>query len=120
MHVVQMEQSSSLATGERRQWPRIKAQVQAELQVLGNSFPIRVKTADLSMGGCYVEMMFTLEIGTELHMVFWLGSSKLSTRGRVVTRHPQFGNGIQFENMMPDEEARLETYLRHAEREIPQ
>jgi hypothetical protein len=120
MQTVSAEQSSSTRTSERRQWPRIKVPVQAELQVIGNSFPIRVKTADLSMGGCYVEMMFTLEIGTELNIVLWLGSSNLITRGKVVTRHPQFGNGIQFENMMPGGEARLKAYLQRAEQEKPQ
>jgi c-di-GMP-binding flagellar brake protein YcgR len=120
MHTVSVEQTLSIQTAERRQWPRITVAVQAELQVIGDNFPIRVKTADLSIGGCYVEMMFTLEVGTKLNLVLWLGTLKLSTRGTVVTRHPQFGNGIQFENMSPPDEARLHGFLERALQEIPQ
>ena len=120
MQTVSVEQSSSLQTGERRQWPRIKVPVQAELHLSGKSFPIRVKTTDLSMGGCYVEMMFTLEIGTPLYIMLWIGEFRLRTQGKVVTRHPQFGNGIQFESMSPADEVRLQEYLKRASREIPQ
>jgi c-di-GMP-binding flagellar brake protein YcgR len=120
MYTVSIEQSLSTLAGERRQWPRIKVPVQAELQVNGQGFPIRVKTADLSLGGCYVEMMFTLEIGTELDIVLWINECSLRTRGRVVTRHPQFGNGIQFENMLPAAEGRLKQYLECASREVVQ
>jgi hypothetical protein len=51
------------------------------------------------VGGCYVETAFTLDIGTKLDMVSWLGEPKIVATGVVVTRHSQVGNGIKFTGM---------------------
>jgi c-di-GMP-binding flagellar brake protein YcgR len=97
---------------ERRQFQRLHVAVQAELRVQGNEMPIRVETADISMGGCYVEMAVTLDVGTELNIVLWLGHEKLTIIGKVVTRHPQFGNGIEFSSLTQDARQRLRLFLR--------
>ena len=47
---------------ERRHGQRKKLAVEAELHTAGSAAPLRVKTADLSTIGCYVEMMFTLAV----------------------------------------------------------
>jgi c-di-GMP-binding flagellar brake protein YcgR len=57
---------------ERRQHTRTKVAVEAKLHLEGGRAPLRVKTADLSLGGLYVEMMFTLETGTKLKIVLWM------------------------------------------------
>jgi hypothetical protein len=44
-------------------------------------------------------MAFTLDIGTKLELVFWLGEQEIVTTGIVVTRHSQIGNGIEFTGM---------------------
>jgi hypothetical protein len=72
---------------------------------------MRLETSDLSLGGCYVEMALTLDIGTRLDIVLWLHGRKLSTRGVVVTRHPQFGNGIEFVGLFSENEHRLRAFL---------
>jgi len=76
---------------ERRQHHRTKVAVEIELWPEAASAPLRVKTADLSIGGFYVEMMFTLAIGTKLKIVLWINDVKVSTRGVVVTRDLQVG-----------------------------
>jgi len=96
---------------ERRQFQRSHMAVQTELRVQGNEMPIRVETADISMSGCYVEMAVTLEVGTALNIVLWLGHEKLAIAGRVVTRHPLFGNGIEFNTPPQDSEQRLQLFL---------
>jgi c-di-GMP-binding flagellar brake protein YcgR len=96
---------------ERRQFQRLHLAVQAELRVQGNEIPIRVETADISGGGCYVEMAVTLEVGTELNIVMWLGHEKLAITGRVVTRHPLFGNGVEFSSLTQDIRQRLRLFL---------
>jgi len=89
------------ASPERRCAPRLKVSVQVEIRSKGSEVPIRVSTSDLSISGCYVEMMFTLEVDRKLEMVLWLGNTKIQTSARVATCHPQFGNGIQFLGMDP-------------------
>jgi c-di-GMP-binding flagellar brake protein YcgR len=96
---------------EHRRHARTKVTVTAELQPERASVPLRVKTADLSISGLYVEMMFTLEVGTKLKIVLWINDVKVSTGGVVVTRDIQVGNGIEFTDMAPEDRERLKHFL---------
>lgn len=100
---------------ERRLFQRLPMAVQVELRVKNESVPIRSKTADISMGGCYVEMSVTLETGTDLDIILWLEQRKLQIQGRIVTKHPHFGNGIEFIGLSPDSEKLLRSFLEQAE-----
>jgi len=73
--------------------------------------PVRVPTSDLSLGGCYIENMFTLHIGAHLTMKLWIGEGKVNVNGIVKTCDPVFGNGVQFVEIEPSERATLQTYL---------
>jgi c-di-GMP-binding flagellar brake protein YcgR len=103
--------SSASPHAERRRHPRCKVAVQLELHPHGMAAPFRTTTSDISPGGCYVETMFALEIGTTLKIKLWLDSVTLSTTGIVTTRHPQVGNGIQFTNIEDEDVRKLEQFL---------
>jgi c-di-GMP-binding flagellar brake protein YcgR len=96
---------------QKRMYPRYKLGVPVELHVEGQSAPQRTNTADICLGGCYIETMFTVPVGTKMKMALWLDDVKISCDGLVVTTHPQFGNGLHFENMKAEDEQRLQTYL---------
>src|SRR5712692_3064157 len=96
---------------ERRQHPRTKVAVEVDLQSESTATPLRVKSADLSLGGLYVEMMFTLEVGTKLKIVLWLNDVQVSAGGMVVTRDLQVGNGIKFIELATEERLRLKRFL---------
>jgi hypothetical protein len=104
---------------EYRKHARRKVMVAVELQPEKAPVPLRVKTADLSIGGLYVEMMFTLEVGTKLNVVLWIDDVKVSIGGVVVTRDLQVGNGIEFIDMAPEDRATIEHFLRDAVAAIP-
>jgi len=97
--------------GERRQHPRIEVALQVEVQLQSSDVPMRTQTTDISLGGCYVEMPSTLEVGTIVDMRLWLGGQEVHARGVVVTCHPRFGNGIKFTSMSFEDENRLSCYL---------
>jgi c-di-GMP-binding flagellar brake protein YcgR len=103
--------NSSEARKERRRHLRIKAAVEIELQLEKQAVPLRVRTADLSLDGCYVEMMFTLEIGTKLKLAIWLNDAKVCIEGIVASRDPQIGNGIQFTAISAEDKVRLKNFL---------
>lgn len=105
------EIAPQVSVTERRLWPRTKVAVPTELRVKGRDVPVRVQTSDLSVGGCYVEMMFTFELGTKLEMTMWIGDSKVKTEGMVVTRHLQFGNGIEFTTISTADQLVLSRFL---------
>jgi len=101
----------NVLAAERRQHSRIQVAVQIELRPDGTNVPMRLETSDLSLGGCYLEMALTLDVGTRLDIVLWLDQQKVTTRGIVITRHPQFGNGISFLSVSPEDEARLRAFI---------
>jgi hypothetical protein len=108
-------QSSSGMPGgsaaDRRTLPRMRCVASAELHPAGSSAPIMAGIADLSLGGCFVDMPMTLPIGTQLKAVVWLDAVKLQVSAVVSNIRPGFGMGLRFTALPPEENAKLEAYL---------
>jgi c-di-GMP-binding flagellar brake protein YcgR len=98
---------------ERRRHLRLKVAVEVRLHVGKQATPpLKAQTADISLGGCYVEMMFTLEVGTKVYLTIFLSdAAKVNVEGVVVTRDMQVGNGVQFTAMSTEDNARLRHFL---------
>ena len=103
--------TNALVPPDRRRDPRHSVQVQIELREVGNDVPIRMKTADLSRSGRYVEPMTTLPVGTCVTATLWLNECSVRMKGRVVIRHAHFGNGIKFLEFEGDGGKDLAQYL---------
>ncbi|HVM92039.1 MAG TPA: PilZ domain-containing protein [Terriglobales bacterium] len=101
----------SVTSVERRTYPRFTVQVQIELCEDGNDIPLRTETSDLSLGGCYVHLNTTLKLGKYINGRLWLNDEPVVFRGRVVTCHPQFGNGIMFLHFDGNGDQALARYL---------
>jgi c-di-GMP-binding flagellar brake protein YcgR len=101
----------ALAEPDRRRHPRYTVQVQIEIRQEGSDVPIRLVTTDLSRGGCYIEMQMQLSIGVRLRATLWLDGCPIVVQAVVVTRHPQFGNGIMFVEFEGQAEQLLARYL---------
>ena len=106
------EQSLNAGKEERREFPRYPVALPIELHPAGSDVPYRLQTTDISQGGCYVEMAIPLEAGAALEIILWINEHRLQITGRVVTRHPQFGNGIEFTRFHEDGERHLEAFLK--------
>jgi hypothetical protein len=100
---------------ERRKYPRAKAAIPIEFKPDGAAVASHAETADLSLSGCYVEMSFTLQVGSKLDLVLWVEDERLVTKGVVVTHHPQFGNGIEFLDMSQEDQTKLAHFLKSRE-----
>jgi c-di-GMP-binding flagellar brake protein YcgR len=96
---------------QKRQYPRIKTNVAVELRRPVITTPIRAQTADLCLGGCYLEMAFTQEVSSEVDIVFWIGENKIRAKGVVVSSHPNVGNGLKFTYISPEDQFVLKNYL---------
>lgn len=101
--------------GERRRFPRAKVAIPIEFKPESAAVASHAETADLSLSGCYVEMSFTLPVGTKLELVLWVEEHRLPTKGIVVTHHPQFGNGIEFLDISQEDQNKLAHYLKNHE-----
>jgi len=105
------EARARASSPERRKYPRAPTAVQIEFLPEGAAAATHTHTTDLSLGGCYVEMNFTLQVGTKLDAVLWLGDEKVATKAVVVTHHPYFGNGMQFVDLTEADQAKLKRFL---------
>lgn len=99
------------AQADRRRHPRYSVQVQLELRLENSDVPMRLETTDLSRHGCYIVLTTPLMVGMKVRARLRLGDCAVLVGGRVVTRHPQFGNGIMFLEYEGDGEEKLKEYL---------
>lgn len=95
---------------ERRKSQRFKVSVPVEIHTETNSAPLRCSTSDLSLNGCYIESMYPFPVGTSLDLKLE-ASGTLVISARVITCDPQFGNGIAFVRMLPEDEVTLGKFL---------
>ncbi len=96
---------------ERRKHPRLKCMNSVELYPEGESTKIWGKAADLSVGGCFVEMPMPLREGANLKIILWIKDEKLLAKGKVISSRPGFGVGVQFSEIAPEDAARLKQFL---------
>lgn len=88
-----------------------------ELQPEITTSPIRTETADLSLSGLYVEMMFTLDLETQLDIKLQLGGSTVLAMGKVATCDRTVGNGILFTRMLSEDREELREFLQEVDTE---
>ena len=91
---------------ERRRYPRVKAKVPLELKYAGAA-PMRTATDEVSLCDCYIETMFTMEVGSRLSLAQSLKGDVIRCMGVVATKYPQVGNGIDFIDIAPDYRLKL-------------
>jgi len=96
---------------ERRKYLRVQAAIPVEFTPEGATVATRAQTSDISVGGCYVEMNFTLSVGTQVEMALWLGEEKVWLQSKVVTHHPYFGNGFAFLSLSEQVRSKLMRFL---------
>jgi hypothetical protein len=98
----------------RREHSRVKLRVPMELRPEGSEVPIGGVTSDIGLGGCYIEMIFTLAKDTKLDIAIKIDGTVLAL-GTVITCDPNVGNGIKFTKMLPEDREELRCYLEAAQ-----
>jgi hypothetical protein len=96
---------------DRRTSARVKCTNSAEVYPSGQTSPIRTRTADLSLGGCFLEMPNPLPKGTQIRIALWIKESKIWANGEVVTSSPGFGIGIKFAEITPADQNHLQQFI---------
>jgi len=97
---------------DRRAHSRVKCASSVEVYPTGESVPIRTRTADLSQGGCFLEMPNPLAKGTRVRIALWVKDFKLWASGEVVTSTPGFGIGVKFVEMTEQDRNQLNQFIR--------
>jgi c-di-GMP-binding flagellar brake protein YcgR len=96
---------------ERKRHLRIKTSVPVEFKTAADSPPLRASSAEISLGGCYIESMFTLGLGTKVSMTLWLKEQPVRTNAVGATRHLQVGNGFEFIDMSTQDRLKLSQFV---------
>lgn len=90
---------------ERRVVERIRCNGTGQIMQQGVAYPIWAKICDVSLGGCYLELIFTLPKHTPIDLRMTINERTFSAKGKVATSHPGIGIGVRFISM--DEESRM-------------
>ena len=95
---------------ENRQFSRRYCALPIEVRI-GDRFPMKGVTSDISPGGCYVSLASTLTRGTVLELRLPVDDRNISLLGTVITADHNLGNGIQFTGVSEQMRLLLERYL---------
>ena len=98
----------------QRKYPRFKTRIPVQFNPEGKR-ALTSATADLSIGGCYLRIMFTFPVGTILDVNLEIGR-RIRAKALVVTQHLKVGNGLKFIDMLPEDREALRDYLDSSDR----
>jgi hypothetical protein len=85
--------------------------VPVEVHVEGDTATIRTLATNLNLGGCFLKMTFSFELGATLELMLALPNANVNVRGVVVSRFRKLGNGIRFSTIAEDQMPKLEQFL---------
>ncbi len=92
---------------ERRLHPRHKCGGGAEVRKQGVNARVWGTLGDISVGGCYLEMMTPFPAATEVELNLRVGERSLRASGVVRTSHAGCGMGVQFTAVGDEDRAQL-------------
>jgi hypothetical protein len=85
--------------------------VPVEVHVEGDAVTIRTLATNLNLGGCFLKMTFSFELGTRLELMLALPTANINAIGVVVSRFRNLGNGVRFFTISQDQMPKLEQFL---------
>ena len=88
---------------ERRRHQRYAWGANAQIRKKGIPVNTPCKVSDISLGGCYVELMMPFPEGTPLELDLFWNSRRISLDARVATSHPAIGMGVSFLGFSEDQ-----------------
>ena len=96
---------------ERRRAPRYPFIADAEVTEIATDTKLNAKTSDLSIGGCFLDMLNPSPEGTEIQVRISHASTTFIARGRVVFVFPNMGMGVVFTSVEDNQLAALQKWL---------
>jgi len=96
---------------ERRATPRYALIAPTEIVEPIANVHLTGRTAEIGLGGCYVDVTNPLPKGTIVQLSIQRDQGVLKIWGRVVYAHENIGMGVQFFNIEPPQHATLKTWI---------
>jgi hypothetical protein len=92
---------------ERRRFPRAACRIEATVLDELSAMNLPVKVTDISLGGCYVEMLAPLPVNSFVELALDTSQGAIHARGKVVTAQTGMGMGIAFTAVSPEDFEKL-------------
>jgi len=105
--------------GERRQYKRYNCNGVASVRETNREFGIDGRILDISMSGCYVEMMSPSRVGTPVHLDIKLSGHVLNLPAIVCVSQANMGMGLEFADIPPGMREKLDQVLAELSGEPP-
>jgi PilZ domain len=96
---------------ERRKAPRYSFIAEAVVTEILTDTKLVAKTSDLSIGGCFLDMLNPSPVGTEIRVRISHESTTFTTPGRVVFVLPNMGMGVVFRSVEDNQLAILQEWI---------
>jgi hypothetical protein len=101
---------------ERRRAPRYPIIADAEITEIASETKLSARTSDLSVGGCFLDMLNPSPEGTEIAVRISRADATFTARGKVVFLFPNMGMGVMFTSVPASQQAVLEKWLEELSR----
>jgi hypothetical protein len=88
---------------DRRKFARHACRIEAQVSIAGDSVHLPARVTDISLGGCYVEMLAPLPVDTIVELSLNPGGSLMVASGRVRSSQMGFGMGVSFTGLGPED-----------------
>jgi hypothetical protein len=103
---------------ERRRNPRFSFTVAVEVTESRSQTRVACRTADIGLGGCYVDTMAPFPVGAIVRVRLNRESRQVDALARVVVAHPSMGMGLAFTEINPENEGTLRAWVAEASGEV--
>jgi PilZ domain-containing protein len=100
---------------ERRLTPRYSFIASAEVVDEQSGASIAARISELSLQGCYLDMVNPLPMRTNVRINISSGTDSFRAKGRIVYVHPGIGAGVVFVDVPAPSQAVLQLWLAKAE-----
>jgi hypothetical protein len=111
---------ANIVDAEKRRGPRYTFIASAELIEEGADVRIASRVSELSLNGCYLDMMNPFPTGTMVLVRITAGDAFFEAKAKIVYSQPNMGAGLSFLQVAPDSQAVLKRWLDEADREQKQ
>jgi hypothetical protein len=99
---------------ERRRTPRYVFFASAELLEEKSEVRVASRVSELSLYGCYLDMMNPFPKDTMVLLRIWTDERVFQTKGRIIYSQPNMGAGVVFLDVQPMYQPILQNWLDEA------
>jgi len=99
---------------EKRRSPRYFFFASAELTEENSQVRVPCRVSELSLHGCYLDMMNPFPVDTVVHLTIESGNTLFETRAKSIHSTPNIGAGVTFLDQTPESQPILNRWLEQA------